>query len=331
MKIAHWLAVEGVQPSIPQNPTTAEARATELVPKGPGANPSLAALAGNDNVSFKPLVKHVVSRELILFFDKIRAAILDESPDPDVINLRKSALESVRSDPGLHQLIPYFTQFISEKVTHSLNNTFVLQQMMELAQAMIENKSLFVDPYVASLVPPILTCLIGRNLGAPGVDNLKEQYQLRDLAASLIGRISTKFAKTSAELQARLARTCLKYFLDPSRSLGEHYGAVNGIRTIGGRSAILTLVLPNLKAYEYIILKAQNERGQADESVRMMIAAILKSITSLTSDLSMMSGMSNGQTAEGRELEEYLGSVIGGRVAALNNNELNKIILESKP
>ncbi|TVY53770.1 Transcription initiation factor TFIID subunit, partial [Lachnellula suecica] len=147
---AHWLAVEGVQPSIPQNPTTAEARATELVPKGPGANPSLAAMAGNDNVAFKPLVKHVVSKELILFFDKIRGAILDEDPDTEVLNLRKSALESVRQDPGLHQLVPYFVQFVAEKVTHSLHNTFVLQQMMELTSAMIANKSLFIEPYVAS-------------------------------------------------------------------------------------------------------------------------------------------------------------------------------------
>lgn len=322
--------MEGVQPSIPQNPTTAEARATELVPKGPGANPSLAALAGNDNVSFKPLVKHVVSRELILFFDKIRAAILDESPDSDVVILRKSALESVRSDPGLHQLIPYFTQFISEKVTHSLNNLFVLQQMMELAQAMIENKSLFVDPYIASLVPPILTCLIGRNLGAEDLDNLKEQYQLRDLAASLIGHISKKFSKSSAELQARLARTCLKYFLDPSRSLGEHYGAVNGIRTIGGPSAISTLILPNLKAYEYIIVKAQNERGQNDESVRMLIAAILHAITSLTDSPTLLTNGANGHAANGQEVEEYLGTVIGSRVAALGNQKLNTLILESR-
>lgn len=95
MKTAHWLAVEGVQPSIPQNPTTAEARANDLVPKGPGANPNLGALAGNDNVTVKPLVKHIVSKELILFFDKIREAILDDDDDPEVVTLREAALKSV--------------------------------------------------------------------------------------------------------------------------------------------------------------------------------------------------------------------------------------------
>ncbi|CZR56456.1 related to TATA-binding protein-associated-factor [Phialocephala subalpina] len=327
---AHWLAVEGVQPSIPQNPTTAEARANELVPRGPGANQTLAALAGNDNVTFKPLVKHVLSRELVLFFEKIKSALLDDGQDPEVIVLRKSALESVRSDTGLHQLVPYFVQFVAEKVTHSLKNLFVLQQMMELTQAITENKTLFIEPYIASLVPPILTCLLGRTLGADGLDNLKEQYQLRDLAASLIGHISNKYSKSSGELQARLARTCLKYFLDPTRSLAEHYGAINGITLIGGSAAILTLVLPNLKPFEYVLAKAQNERGANDESLRMLIGVIMKGIMSITEMPTLLTNGMNGNAAEGQEVEEYLGATIGSRVAALGNHKLNKAILDSR-
>lgn len=331
MNPAHWLAVEGVQPSIPQNPTTAEARASELVPKGPGANPALAAMAGNDNPTIKPQVKHVVSKELILFFDKIRAAILDPDNDNDVINLRKSALESVHSDPGLHQLVPYFVQFVNEKVTHSMKGTFVLRQMMELTAAVIANKTLFVDPYIASLVPPILTCLLGRNLGPDNADdeNVKEQYQLRDLAASLIGQLSHRYSKSNSELQARLCRTCLKYFLDPARSLGENYGAIVGIMAVGGPAAISSLVLPNLKAYEYVITKAQNERGQNDASVRMLLAGILKAVTSISAtEARLLNGANGAHGDEALEVEAFLGSIIGGRVAGLGNSGLNKAILE---
>jgi transcription initiation factor TFIID subunit 6 len=319
------------------------------VPKGPGANPALAALAGNDNVSFKPQVKHVVSKELILFFDKIRAALMDEDADPEVIILRGSALESVRSDPGLQQLVPYFTQFVAEKVTHSLNNTFVLRQMMELTAAMIANKSLFIDPYVAALVPPILTCLIGRNLGPGGVDNLKDQYQLRDLAASLIGQISNKYAQSSAQVRTKLARTCLKNFLDPSRSLGEHYGAILGLSSIGGPEAIKSLVLPSLKHYEYVITKAQNERGPDDEGVRMIIAGVTKAVMSLTESTGLSppsiergfgifdqymvfreTDSGSASPEEGVAVEEYLGSIIGSRIATLGNSKLNMAILAVK-
>lgn len=144
-RIAHWLAVEGVQPSIPQNPTTADSRNQDLVSKGPNANPNLAAMSGNDNVTVKPLVKHVLSKELQLYFEKICSALLDESNN----DYRIAALASIRSDPGLHQLVPYFVQFIAEKVTHNLSNLFILTQMMQFTTAMLENKSLYVDPYVS--------------------------------------------------------------------------------------------------------------------------------------------------------------------------------------
>ena len=277
-------------------------------------------------------MKQIVSKELILFFDKIRSAILDDNGDQDVTVLRKSAFESVRSDPGLQQLVPYFIQFVAEKVTHCLDNLFVLQQMMELDQALIENPTLFVDPYVANLVPPIITCLLGRKLGRNGADNLDAQYRLRDFAASLIGQIVKKYHKSNQELQARITRTCLKYFLDPDRTPGEHYGAIRGIQTSGGAPAILQLVLPNLKAFEAIIIKHQNERGENEETVTMLLGGILRAISSITETESSgeRSNGVNGNAAEVSQLEEYLGPIIGNRVAALGNHKLNKMILESK-
>jgi transcription initiation factor TFIID subunit 6 len=289
----------------------------------------LAALAGNDNVAHKPLVKHVVSKELILFFDKIRGALLDENPDPEVVALRKSALESVRSDTGLHQLVPYFIQFVSEKVTHSMNNIFVLQQMMQLIQAVTENPTLFIEPYVTTIVPPVLTCLVGHTLGGDGAA-LKEQYQLRDLAASLMGKVCGTFSQSSGELQARLARTCLKYFLDPSRTLQEQYGGIMGIIAVGGRASVAALVLPTLKTFDSILVKAQNERGPNDESLRLLMAAILRGVTSLADDSMVMTNGVNGNSAEASVVEEYLGKVIGSRVVALGNHNLNLAILKAK-
>ena len=140
-----------MQPSIPQNPTAADSRSQELVPKGPGANPNLAAISGNDNVTVKPLVKHILSKELQLYFEKICSAILDESMDEDRAADRVAALASIRGDPGLHQLVPYLVQFVAEKVTHNLRNLFVLNQMMHLTSAMLENDTLYVDPYVSLL------------------------------------------------------------------------------------------------------------------------------------------------------------------------------------
>ena len=116
----------------------------------------MAAMTGNENVNVKPLVKHVLSKELQLYFEKICSALLDESNN----DYRVAALASIRSDPGLHQLVPYFVQFIAEKVTHNLKNLFVLTQMMQLTTAMLDNSNLYVEPYVWRFPVSAFDCVV---------------------------------------------------------------------------------------------------------------------------------------------------------------------------
>jgi transcription initiation factor TFIID subunit 6 len=334
---AHWLAVEGVQPSIPQNPTTAETSSKDLLPKGPGANPALAALAGNDNVSFRPLVKHVISKELILYFDKIQAAILDDDPDEEKTRLREAALESVRSDPGLHQLLPYFVTFITNQVTHRLDDLFVLRQMMELAEAVIQNPHLFLDPYASSLSAPVLTCLMSRKLGGgaadeeQGADAVREQYRLRELAASLLEMIARKYGATSALLRPKLTRTCLKHFLDPTRGPAVLFGAISGVAAAGGPEAVRVLVLPNLKSFDAAVLQPLHDKGEAHAlEFEMLVGGIMKAIESLVGSDKAVSNGVNGVdlSRETEQVVEFLGPIIGHRVGRLGNHALNRAILE---
>jgi transcription initiation factor TFIID subunit 6 len=104
----HWLAVEGVQPKIAPNPTTIGARTSEPRRK----KMKTGAVTGKDeNRDVKVLVKHVLSQELQLYYEKTTQAILagDEK-------LQNVVYISLAEDPGLHQLTPYLTQFISEQV-----------------------------------------------------------------------------------------------------------------------------------------------------------------------------------------------------------------------
>ncbi|KAK3942528.1 transcription initiation factor TFIID subunit 6 [Diplogelasinospora grovesii] len=330
---AHWLAVEGVQPSIPQNPTTAETSTKDLLPKGPGANPALAALAGNDNVSFRPSVKHVISKELILYFDKIQAAILDDDPDEEKTRLRAAALESVRSDPGLHQLLPYFVNFITNQVTHRLDDVFVLRQMMELAEAVVHNPNLFLDPYASALSAPVLTCLMSRKLGPAdeGTDAVHEQYKLREMAASLLGTIAKKYSKSNALLRPKLTRTCLKHFLDPTRTPPVLFGAISGLSAAGGPEAVRILVLPNLKSFDQAILQPLREKGEASAlDFEILVGAIMKAIQSIMGGAAPLANGVNGNSSstEVGEIIEFLGATIGQRIAQLNNHGLNRAILE---
>ncbi|KAK3402559.1 hypothetical protein B0T20DRAFT_2499 [Sordaria brevicollis] len=332
---AHWLAIDGVQPSIPQNPTTAETSSKDLLPKGPGANPAVAALAGNDNVAFRPAVKHVISKELILYFDKVQAAIMDDDPDEEKTRLRSAALDSVRSDPGLHQLVPYFVSFINNQVTHRLDDLFVLRQMMELTGAILENPSIFLDPYASSLAAPVLTCLMARKLGGSestleGTDALKDQYRLREVAASLLGTIARKYSKTNALLRPKLTRTCLKFFLDPSKSPAVLYGAISGLAAAGGPEAVRILVLPNLKMFDEGILTPLREKGEASHfEYEALVGGIMKAIETLVEGITLPTVSDVDELErEGQLVIEFLGRTIGERVARLGNQHLNRGILE---
>ncbi|KAL8936259.1 MAG: hypothetical protein Q9211_004272 [Gyalolechia sp. 1 TL-2023] len=323
---AHWLAVEGVQPSIPQNPTLADSRNQELVPKGPGANPNLAALTGSDNITVKPLVKHILSKELQLYFAKVCSAVLDENND----EYRVAALASIRTDPGLHQLVPYFVNFIAEKVTHHLKDLFVLTQTMQLTSALLENKQLYVDPYIGSIVPPVLTCLVGRHLGSSSEP--LAHYPLRNIAAALLGSICKKFAKSSHTLKPRLARTCLKHFLDPTKPLGTSYGGIIGLQAIGGTEVVRALILPNVKEYESLIREPLEDDGSPKKAeAEAVLTALVGALQTLEDDtMGMMKGLQNGSDEDPREkLEEKVGSLVAGRVLDMGRPKFAQALLEA--
>lgn len=320
---AHWLAVEGVQPSIPQNPTSADQRHQELLPKGPGANPNLAAISGNDNVAVKPLVKHVLSKELQLYFERICAAILDETND----EYRAAAYASLRTDPGLHQLVPYFIQFVADKVTHNLKSLFTLTQMLQLVTALLDNPSLYIAPYVASIVPSVLTCLIGKHLGSPDRDGPTAHFALRDFAASLLASIARKHGQSSSTLKPRIARSCLKHFLDSHKPFGTHYGAILGLQGISGSAGIRTLILPNLKAYDLVL-----EQGIADdqkkEQAQVVVAALMRALESLEKDaVNVMNGHPEGNELK-EKLVDTIGEVLGAKVFETGRSSLISAVLE---
>lgn len=331
----HWLAIEGVQPAIPQNPSTTESRTQELLPKGPGANPSLPALAGNQGASFRPAVKHTISTELTLYFEKVQAALLDDNPESVAQELRAAALESVKSDPGIHQLVPYFVNFISNEVTHHMDDVFVLRRMMELTDALVDNPEIFLDPYASPLSAPVLTCLLGRKLGTEsGTDALKEQYQLREFAASLIGRMCQKYSTSNKMLRPKITRTCLKHYLDVNMTPPVWYGAILGVSAAGGPEAVRILILQHLKSFSDGML--QKLKDGSTESNRLefeaIMGAIMKVLRTLLfeQDLLMTNGVNGVSERETSELKDFVGEMIAERIARLGDHHLIQAVLDAR-
>jgi transcription initiation factor TFIID subunit 6 len=147
---AHWLAVEGVQPLIPENP-----------PAVPRDDPSLTApgaAASDKRVGQQAaLVKQVLSRELQLYYDRLTSSILPSGSGTTDPTKRAAALASFRHDAGLQPLLPYLVRWVGENVVSVLHDGTqddasgrTLEVLLDVISALLENATLFVEPYVRS-------------------------------------------------------------------------------------------------------------------------------------------------------------------------------------
>lgn len=330
---AHWLSVEGVQPSIPQNPTTADSRAQDLAPKGPSANPYLPALAGESMASSttsKPQVKHILSRELREYFERITTACLALPSSPSY-EYQSAAFASLSSDSGIQQLVPYFQHFITEKVTHSLSSIHILTQTLHLTAALLSNPSIYLAPIATSLVPPILTCLIGRKIGPP---HNADHYAVRDLAGSVLALLLKTHSGPQSTVPAasgiapRLAKACIKHLLDPGNPLRSLYGSTLGLRLLGPR-VVRHLLMSNLAVLGDERLREplngdQEQRLDAEKVIGAAVAAL-----GVLEEERQRRGVEDGGLgSEDREkLERKIGSLFTDRIWGLGRIGLVKAII----
>ena len=132
-------------------------------------------------------------------------------------------------------------------------------------------------------------------------------------------------------LKPRLARTCLKHFLDPTKPLGANYGGIIGLQAIGGSEIVRALVVPNLKEYEELVKDAIDamDEGKRNEG-EMVIRALLEALVSLEEEsVGAVNGFANGHAAETRkELGDKIGDLFAERVLELGKPRLVKAIME---
>ena len=178
------------------------------------------------------------------------------------------------------------------------------------------------------MVPSVLTCLIGRTLGS-GIGSL-DHFDLRDLAASLLAHLCRKYSKSSKTLKPRLARSCLKNFLDPKKPFGTHYGAILGLAAAGGSDAVRVLIVPNLEEYESLIRDEIASNGTRQAEAEKVVAAIFNVLGTLVEDgMPMMNGHTDEGVAEiRRKLIENVGDLIGSRIADSGHIQLAKEVLD---
>jgi len=245
----HWLAIEGSQPTVPENPPPVPKSQQKLEAVDPVAakearaalkKPSTISGAG-EAIKIKPLAIHELSVEQQLYYKEITEACVgsDEAR-------RSEALNSLSTDPGLHQLLPRLAMFISEgvKVNVVQSNLALLIYLMRMIRSLLDNQTLYIEKYLHDLVPAVMTCILSKQLCMrPDVDN---HWALRDFSARCIATMCRNFGNSTNNLQTRITKTCSLALANEKAPLASRYGAIAALAEMG-HEVVKAFLLPRLR------------------------------------------------------------------------------------
>lgn len=284
---AHWLCVDGVQPTIPENPPplSKDVQAQESVNpikklektdlKDTSGKPAIKAhkLKTHETVHIKQLAQHELSVEQQLYYKEITEACVGADE-----GRRAEALQSLSCDPGIHEMLPRMCTFIAEgvKVNVVQNNLAILIYLMRMVRALLDNPALYLEKYLHELIPSVSTCIVSKQLcQRPEVDN---HWALRDFAAKLMAQICKNFNTSTNNLQTRVTRLFSTALQNDKVPLSSLYGAIEGLSELG-HEVIKVFIIPRLKFISERVCNMQgsdisNTERNAAGHIRALLAKV---------------------------------------------------------
>lgn len=272
----HWLSVNGVQPRIAANPNAPDETESIL---NAGA-------------------VHELSEEMRSYYAKVSVAVRGDLEPHQV----KYVWDSLREDPGLQELVPYFIGLCRRKISSAGTACAVIGRCLELLGCLFQNGTIDMHWYLQQVVPALLTCIVRKTIGARGQDAgaaeepADAHFAIRAQAAEMLTRFCKQFAHAYPTLLPRVWKMLVAAVEDEAKPPEALYGGIVGLASMG-KQVTQSLLLPMVPTVLRRIDAQQGKAGAAPQDDAERRGTLLQCRSAL---LKAVGGFLQGG-AEGRD------------------------------
>ena len=160
----------------------------------------------------------------------------------DTVNSLDVALALVAAEDKLHQLIPYFLQYVMGRMTMELHDYGHMLVIIRFVLALLENKSLNIPLYAHPFMRIVFTALVAESLSNQVFpdDSLVRRY-----AAKALGILVNKCEDGFNGIRDVVFNSLIRTLFNPNATLWAQFGAILGIKEIN----YVDRLLPHFKSY----------------------------------------------------------------------------------
>mmetsp|Transcript_12701 Transcript_12701/g.21137 ORF Transcript_12701/g.21137 Transcript_12701/m.21137 type:complete len:421 (+) Transcript_12701:82-1344(+) len=234
----HWLAVDGTQPLIPQNPSHGEAEA--LVHRVEDEEDQLSQYQANQQgVRVRQLLPRLLSEELQLYFTRITLALEKGGATPSDRQQQDDALSRVARDAGLQELVPFFIQYLAKQLHLHVGHPEHCRTLIRLTRSLLINPHVHLELHLHQLLPAVMTNVVAKNLSTKQFEN---HWALRNEAAQTLRQACDLFGEKYPSLKATVLKKLCEA-IGEDRPLTTVYGGLVGVALFGPK-AVDAFMLP---------------------------------------------------------------------------------------